>query len=70
MAFNYWCKLRGNKPVILFRMSAEGGEEVLAMQGWKPAPGSYEDILEGSFDYQPIGEGLARDYFPKGFAEG
>jgi hypothetical protein len=70
MAFNYWCKLRGNKPVILFRMSAEGGEEVLNMDGWGPAPGSYEDILEGSFDYQPIGEKLARDYFPKGFAEG
>jgi hypothetical protein len=56
--------------VILFRMSAEGGEEVLNMDGWGPAPGSYEDILEGSFDYQPIGEKLARDYFPKGFVEG
>lgn len=61
--------MRENKPVILFRVSAEGGEEVLAMQGWKPAPGSYEDILEGSFDYVPLDEDLARDYFPKGFAE-
>jgi hypothetical protein len=32
--YTYWCKLRGNRPVILFRMSAEHGEQALNMDGW------------------------------------
>ena len=66
--FNYWCKLINDKPTILFRMSADDGEQVLNMDGWGPAPGSYEDILKGSFDYVPLPEDKARDFFPKGFA--
>jgi hypothetical protein len=68
--YTYWCKLRGNRPVILFRMSADDGEQVFRSNGWQAAPGSYEDILEGSFDYVPIGEGNAREFFPEGFADG
>ena len=69
-AYKYWCKIRDAKPVILFRMNADDGEQVLAMDGWQPAPGAYEDIVDGTFDYRPIGEAAAIEYFPKGFAEG
>ena len=68
--FIYWCKLINDKPTILFRMSADDGEQVFRRNGWQPAPGSYDDILEGSFDYEPIGEGNAREFFPEGFADG
>jgi hypothetical protein len=34
-----------------------------------PAPGSYEDILESSFDYVPLPEDKAREFFPKAFQE-
>ena len=68
--FIYWCRLINDKPKILFRMNAGDGEQMFRRDGWGPAPGSYEDILEGSFDYVPIGEENARSFFPEGFADG
>ena len=68
--FLYWCGLINDKPKILFRMNAGDGEQMFRRDGWGPAPGSYEDILEGSFDYVPIGEENARSFFPEGFADG
>ena len=68
--FIYWCRLINDVPKILFRMDADNGEEVFNPDGWNPAPGSYEDILEGSFDYVPLPEDKARRFFPEGFSDG
>jgi hypothetical protein len=69
MDFRYYIKANETgRPILLFRVNPDAGtEEIYSAQGFVPAPGFLEDIVDGSFDYAPIGEKRAREVFPQAF---
>jgi hypothetical protein len=69
MAFHYYVKTNDKgRPILLFRVNPDAGtEEIYGAKGFVPAPGFLEDIVDGSFDYAPIGEKQAKEVFPQAF---
>lgn len=69
MDWRYYVKTNENgKPILLFRIDpGTGVEEILGQKGFEPAPGFFEDIADGSFDYAPIPEEKAKQEFPNAF---
>jgi hypothetical protein len=52
------------------RSGRTGGCHLATVRRLGAAPGSYEDILDGSFDYVLLPQDKALDFFPEGFADG